>query len=360
MKEEANIVIETSTDTVEETKAALAQSGIEVEESPAEEKEKPAPKDKKEEKDPKPAKEEEAEEEPVAEETEKEEAGEGEPEAEEKAEPEKEKPAKKTPNPTVPRSRLTEEIQKRKDLERRLAERDREKPPAKTEATEPEVPTTYSGKPEPTLADFESKPDKYPDAYAALIKAHGDWSREEGRAQARFEQQQEAQEAARRELTANFNKNLKETIKRIPDYQEIVDSSPVEISGLMERRVYKSPVGGDMLAHWAQNPDEAADIVAMDLDEQAFAIAELETRIKADIKTRSKGEEEEAEEETPPKKASPSKKEVSKAPLPPNRLKPAGPGPKTLQELAGPPDKTGIDIEFNPEYERAVKARRST
>lgn len=354
----ANIEIETSSDTPEQVKAALAQSGIEVEESPAEEQEKPTPKEKPAEKAPKPAKEE-AEEEPEAEETEEEVTEEEQPE--EEAEAEKEKPPKKTPNPLVPRSRLTEEIQKRKDLERRLAERDREKPAKETVADEPEEPTTYSGKPEPTLADFENKPDKYPDPYAALIKAHGDWSREEGRAQARFEQQEEAKVAAQRELVTNFNKNLKETIKRIPDYQEIVDSSPVEISGLMERRVYKSEVGGDMLAYWAQNPDEAADIVAMDLDEQAFAIAELETRIKAEIKAASKGKDAEEEEEpVKPTPKVPGKKEVSKAPLPPNRLKPAGPGPKTLQELAGPPDKTGIDIEFNPEYERAVKARRST
>ena len=75
----------------------------------------------------------------------------------------------------------------------------------------------------------------------------------------------------------------------------------------------------------------------------------------ADLET-----EEPEEKATAPERKGPPKKTASTAPLPPSRIKSTGPGPKSEQELAGSDARTGVDIDFNPDYEKTVKARNTT
>lgn len=354
----SNIEIDTSSDSVEQVQEALGAS-VEIEDSTKEEAEKPEPKTKE-----KPA-EKVTEEEAESTETQIQEGEEEEkPEAEKEAAKEEEKAKKPAPN-LVPRSRLNEEIQRRKDAERRLSDKEKEKPTKETEVAEvSDEPKTYPGLPEPKIEDYLGN-EKYADPYAAFTKEYAQFSRKEAVAEVEFKNAQAAEENQRIATQKIFNERKAETLTRRPDYDDVVNDSPVIISTFMEKRVYKSPIGPDLLIHFCENPEVAKKIVAMDLDDQAVAMVELEKQIKEDIKSGKASktkpeitEEEEAEEEaegTLPKKPLP-KKEASKAPEPPKRIKPAGPGPKTLEELAGPTDKVGIDIDFNPEYERAVKA----
>ena len=346
-----DITIETSTDTIEQVQEALGAS-VEIEESPTEETEtekKPAAK---------PSKQAEAEAEPEEEsatETE-EEPEETEEPTEEKAETATEKPKKAVPA-TVPRSRLNQEIEKRKAAERRLAALDATPTKKEPEATEPEArPETFSGKPEPKIEDFLNN-EKYPDPYAALNKATAAWVREETRAEIAFDQQREKAEAARQELIGPFLEREEKTLERRPDYNTVVKRSQLQITGQMEMFVYDSEVGPDMLLYFVENPKEAKRIGNLRSVGQAEALIELQTKLKAEIE----GDTEEGETEEPPaKKTLPPKKTVSKAPLPPSRLKATGPGPKSERELAGPEDRTGVDIEFNPELERLERAKRQT
>ncbi len=342
------VVIRSTSDSVEQVKEAFGESA-EVETTETKQTETTTEKKP-------PAKVDKAE--PKADETETEEEPAEEEPAEEKADAEKVKPKKAAPE-TVPRSRLNQEIQRRKDLERQLAEKNREKP-EKTETPESTEPKTFSGKPEPTIADFQDN-EKYPDPYAALNKATADWVRAETRAEIAEQQRLDAIEAARLERIAPFNQQLKETLKRRPDYQDAVSGSTVDLSGYMEAFIFDSTIGPDLLLHFAENPEDAEAIVAKGARGQATGMIELETRIKAEIKAGSSEEEEtETEEEKVAAAALPKKKLVSKAPPPVPRLKSAGPQPKTLQELAGPTDNSGIRVQFNPEYEKAAKARRGT
>lgn len=344
------IEIETSTDTVEQVKEALG-SAVEIEESPAEEEaEKPAAKPAK--AAPKQGKEAPAEEEPEAEEGNEEEPGE-----EEAA-----KPAKKAA-PTVPIARLNEEIRKRRALEKQLQSRNTAEEEPEEEA-EPERPQSFSGKPEPTIEEFMKDVDKFdPEATAkasaGFTKAYGVWAREEARAEAAYNTQVEKVQTAHRERVAPFNERAAVYAETDPDYADTVKGSDVKVSPYQEGFIYESEVGPQLLLYFAQNPKEAAKIGAMKEKSQSKAMLDLEAKFLADAT--EEGEEEEPAAETPkiPKKTVPPKK-ASSAPPPTNRLKPAGPAPKTLQELAGPEDRTGVDIEFNSEYERADKARRKT
>lgn len=338
------IEIESSSDTVEQVTEALAKS-IEIDEAPAatEEEEKPVVK-------PPRAKEEPAEEEPAAE-TEEEEP------TEEEAVVEEEKPKKPAPK-HVPLSRLNEEIRKRKAAERRAEAAEASEEPA------PEVkpgvdtkPQTYCGRTKPTIAEFQADPEKYPDPYASHADAVGEWYADERDAKREFESRATAAAKAREEETALFKSTLPKTLERRPDYHDIVTGSDVRIHAEIERFVYESEIGPDMLLYFVENPDEAEKLNGMRTRSRAVAMLELEEKLKEEIGV----EEPEAEEKPAAKKiVPPLKKEVSKAPLPPSRLKPAGPGPKTLQELAGPVDKVGVDLDFNPAYEKAVKAKRGT
>lgn len=346
----AEIEIETSTDSVEEVREALGAE-VEIEESESEAEEKPA-------KPVKPSKEEKADPEESEEENE---------EADDEEEAEPEKPKKQTPH-MVSRARLNKEIARRESLERQLAERQERQKPAvekfREENNIPEPPQTWSGQPEPKIEDFVNN-DKYPDPYAAHTKVHGAWVRAEVLAEVAAGRAQEAANAERNRVLGTFQKNVEKAIKeRIPDYKEVVPQSTVRISGLMEKRIYKSEFGPDMLRAFAEDEDRAAEIVAMDYDDQVAAMVEFEREIKtAALKAAKKAldasdDEEEADEEEPPVKKKIPGKKVSIAPLPPNRIKGGGPQPKTLEEMAGPPDRTGVDIEFNPALERAEKAKR--
>ena len=359
----ANVEIETSTDSVEQVKEALGESAeIDDTTETETEKEKPAETESEEE------------EESTETETETKEGEETEEAAEEEKGEKKEavtkKPAAKPAPNLIPRARLNEEIDRRKKVERELADARKAKPAATATEVEEEStePQTFSGKPEPTIESYLGN-EKYPDPYAAFTKDHGAWVRAETMAEIAQNQQAEAAERERTTLVSNFNKNVKETEKRHPDYKEVVTDSQVQLSGFMERRVYKSPIGPDMLLYFAKNPEKAEEICAMDLDDQAAEMVQLEARLRKQIAKAAKTEEteEEAEEEAeeePAKtatgkvlpKKTPTTKTTSTAPEPPKRVKANGPAPKSLEELAGPTDKSGVDIDYNPEYERAVKA----
>lgn len=329
------IEIETSTDSVEEVKTALG-STIEIKES------------------------QQTEEEPAAEGTEEEgtEAAETEEETTEEteeAETEETKPRKAAPK-TVPLSRLSQEVNRRKALERRVEELENRKPASTAvEVAENKAPVTYCGRQKPAIDDFTSKPDKYPDPYAAHADAVGLWYADERDAKRDAETRAAEAAAEREERTAAFRERMPAAKELYPDYDDVCSGSTVPISFVMQDFAYASDIGPDLFYHLAANPDDAEEIMAIKTNRgQVKAMEELETSLKAelsDAKPASK---------TVKPVVVPPKKQVSKAPPPVARLKPAGTGPKTIQELAGPEDRVGIDIDFNPEYEKAVKAKRGT
>ena len=360
------IEIETSTDRPEDVAEALGAE-IEIDDTASPEKESPKPKtgDESNESD--------------------DDANEGNESEDENDEPEENdeqdvKPEKKPAPQTVPRSRLNEIIARKKesdrqletersrvrDLERQLADKGK---PATTAADVPQKGKTFCGEAEPDFATYTAGIDPYDapkmnEANAKFIKAHGEWSRKEGKAEAAFEARKESVAQANKAILEEFASNVEQTKKRLPDYDEVVTNNPTTISGWMHIRILKSPVGGDIAYYLAQNPDVAKEINGLAVDDQVAEIGSLERAIKRAIKaggTVADLETEEPEEKaTAPERKGPPKKTASTAPLPPSRIKSTGPGPKSEQELAGSDAKTGVDIDFNPDYEKTVKARKTT
>lgn len=354
--------IESSTDTVEQVKEALGAT-VEIDDTAPEGDEKPAG-----DKDPKASKE--ADE---PEEAESEESSEEKPDKEEK--PEGDKPKKKDPPPMVPRARLAEEVAKRKAAERKLASATREEDPDDEPAPEAaKEPQFFSGKARPKLADFTKGVDEFDskamsEATGKFTEAITDWASEEADAKATYRQEQTEIQRAHEARIGDFLERRDALFEAMPESREIILGSKAKISPYMEGFVYESEVGAYLLLHFAENPKAAKQISDLRERSQSTAMLELEAKINKDLKAEAgeEGDEDADDESEPaesrviPKKAVPPKKpNVSKAPPPTTRLKTSGPGPKTEAELAGPTDKSGIDLEFNPEYERAVKARRTT
>ncbi len=345
-----SIEIETSSDTVEEVQEAFG-SAVEIEESQPEEGEEQTPA-----------------EEPGSQEGETTEVGETETDEEreerEAAEAEAAEAAeagktKKAPT-TVPVSRLNQKIREVQRLRQQLAERREPEPKPEPVA---ERPLTFSSKTEPTIEDYLNKPDKYPDPYSALVKDHGTWVREETRAEMAYEQRQAEAKAQFDAQTELYREVLPEALKRYPDYAEVTNGSKVNISENMKFFAWDSEIGPDLLYHFALNPEAAEEIASLPTARRQNAAMEaLEETLKAAI----------TEEFGEPAKAKPGAKKTVAVPLaakpkqkmpppePTKRLKPAGPGPRSLRELAGPEGSEGIDIDYSPEYAKAVKAQRRT
>lgn len=344
------VTIVTSTDTVEEVKAALGDTVEIEEETPAEEEgEKPAAKPAKGEEEP-------SEEEPAEEETPEGDEEEGEPEEEGEAKPKKAAPS------MVPKSRLDKEIQRRKNAERRASELE-----TPTEEEEPPLEKIdrqfYSGKPKPMLADFLKGVDKFDaEAMAVAQEKFWDtreaWADEEAAAKIEFTKAVEKAEDARAQLVEGFSERCNAFAKAEPDYNEFVPNSKVMLDGVQEQFIYESEVGPHMLLYFVQHPKEASRISSMRMRSKSEALLTLEAKLVKRYGVEEGTEEEEEEQPRIPKKPVAAKKTASSAPVPPARIKPGGPGPRSERELAGPEDNSGVDIKFNPELERRDLERK--
>lgn len=349
----SQVEIETN-DSVEDVKAALGPN-VEIEESQPDvetEDEKPSPKT------PKQAK---------AEPLPDEDPTEDETEDEDDDEPEEsdEEPVKKPAPTTVPRSRLNEEIRRRKDAERRLAAREDEPGDEAEPETDSKTPQYFSGEAEPEIEAFTGKVDKFdPEAMAKAtseyMKAHFTWERKEARAEASYNAQMEQFQRKQAEKVAPFVERRDAFAEAEPEYNDVLEGAKdLLLSDYQRDFTYDSEVGPQILFYAAKHPKEFTRIRQMGPTAQSKAMIALEAKLVEQYAVT----EDESEEEVPVRRvaAAPIRKPItSKAPAPPTRLKGANPPPRTERELAGPEDRAGIDIEFNPALERAEKARRGT
>lgn len=373
----SDIEIEVSTDSIAAVRTALGE-GVEIEESPQSE---TGGEEQSESGETQSTGEETA---PEAEGEEAKAKGEAESEAEgeaEEAEAEKtestEKAAatkeKSKAQQTVPVARLHVEVAKRKEAERRLEALRTTKQDIKAESETVEKKTAepqfFSGESEPTLEQFTKDLDQFDskamaEATAKYARAFATWSRKEATAEADYRQRLRDAEIQREAVVGPFRKRETAFAKAEPDYREITNNSEVVVSPRMEEFIYDSEVGPQILFHFATNPEEAERFMSMKPVAQSAAMIELAKEFKSP--TKAADEEPEVTETgrpgktIPPKKPAVKPKTTSSAPPPVARVKTGGTTPKSLEDLAGPRDREGVDIEFNPEYERAVKAGRRT
>ena len=275
------------------------------------------------------------------------------------AEPEK---GKEKPPKFIPFERLSKVVKER-NAERaenqRLKDELAQERASKAKASEaapastPEKPVTYSGVPKPKLADFQADPDKYPDPYESLAEAMGTWAADEALAKRDHEASKSHQQTEEQAVDAAFSERSVAVLERLPDFEQVVMGAKAPITDLMLYVIKRSEVGPDILYHLSKNPKEATRICALPLAMQGPELGELGAMIKMEIKAAAQPD---AGDGSEPKPKPKPKTPVSSAPPPMKPLHPTS-TPKSVRQMAGPEDKSGVDIDFSSEYEAAQKKR---
>ena len=161
-----------------------------------------------------------------------------------------------------------------RDLETQLAQR----------AAEPEMkPALASQQPKdvnaPKEADFES--------YADFIDARADYRYALAKAKTDAEavSAREATEAKQRDT--DWKAKVAETIKRIPDYDEVLGDSDISVSPVMHELILASDAGPDLIYHLAKHPAEAARIQALSPAKAALEMGRLAATFAAPPETKT-------------------------------------------------------------------------
>lgn len=127
----------------------------------------------------------------------------------------------------------------------------------------------------PKEADFES--------YAEFIDARADYrfALAQSKKEAENAQARQATEAQQRE--ADWKAKVAETIKRIPDYDEVLSDSEITVSQAMHEAILASDAGPSLIYHLAKNPAEAARIKALPPLKAALEMGKLEAKFAPDL-----------------------------------------------------------------------------
>lgn len=164
----------------------------------------------------------------------------------------------------------------------------------------------------PKSNELGPKPD--PSKYTDIQKYSDDleaWALDKARietAKATEERQaKEAQEA----VAKNWSDRQKAFAAATPDYQATIDSSPVQVTDQMRDAILESEVGPQLLYHFAQHPEEAADLAKLSVRQMLVRMGKLEAKIGSAPKA-----------ETP--KSETRLAEISKAPEPIAPLRTSG------------------------------------
>jgi len=174
---------------------------------------------------------------------------------------------------------------KARDLEAKLAEKDK-----------PFEPVNIDGKPDP---------EKYTDAFK-YAEDLTKWTVKQENLE-REKQQKEAQAKADAEKIAKTWKERQDNfIKTTPDYGDVLESAKtIEVSNEVRDAILESDVGPQLLYHLAQNPDEAERLKGMTVGGALRALGRLEVKF----------------EKPAPKSEAKPEAEISRAPEPPSTIK---------------------------------------
>lgn len=250
---------------------------------------------------------------------------------------------------------LEEERGKREELERRVASA--EKPGSKTEP-DPKAPVNYSGRPKPKREDFAN--DEDPDG--AFIEALTDWKTDEKLAKAEGERSDREIKTESQRVLKQYETRLNEAKALVPDFDAAFDEleEDLQVSPAMQYVIFNSPVGPHISRWLALHPERAAELMELrGTPDELLEIGVIRGLVEAEVAklkaAPAKNSKEPLPKDTP---AKPLKKVVSSAPLPTTPLKGAQNTVKTLKDVAGGDDRLVDHVKYDPTYERMRKEQR--
>ncbi len=171
-----------------------------------------------------------------------------------------------------------------------------------------EPPKTDEIGPEPQLSQFTDV-----NEYAQALK---DWSGEKALHDQRTAQEQEQAQRAERERAETWQKRQEAAKKDIPDYEAVLNASPVRVTNVLRDAIVESEVGPQLLHHFAKNPDVAERLNKLSPVSALRELGKLEATLGGEHKP------------TPAAAVKPDTPvaEISAAPAPAKPLRPSGGG----------------------------------
>ena len=219
----------------------------------------------------------------------------------EEAAPETKKPAEKE----IPKKnqRYMELVQERKDAESAAAAALARAEAAEARAKElegrqakPEAPAVDADKPKPE--DFEDA-FEYAEKLAEYTANKAITARDKAAAEA-------AAKAANERRAADWAAKQAKVVEKIPDWQEVIDASPVKVHNAVRDAIVESDVGHELLYHLAKNPSEAERLGKLSVISALRELGKIEAKLDAP-KPRQETKEPEAEISHAPAPISPLK-----------------------------------------------------
>lgn len=202
------------------------------------------------------------------------------------------------------RSRQNAETRKRQlaaDIQEHLERRERARQEAEREearlaalkgdgkpAPPPGPPQPAERPKRPRMDQFETL-ESYEDAIDKYEEALAEWKVDQRlmHERAEYERSQQSQTIMRtnQEIRANWEKRLKETTARHPDFKETVEKGSIPLNPIMDGYLMESEIGPELVYHFAKNPADAERIAVLGPYATARELAFLERQISESLKT---------------------------------------------------------------------------
>jgi hypothetical protein len=162
------------------------------------------------------------------------------------------------------RQEAAAERAKREALEARLAEIERKSQPVAQPAAE---------------TNEKPRPDQFSDAFEYAEKL-AEWSAQQAVVQLEKKEAERKAAEQRNQVITTWNQRLQAAKAELPDFDDMVSSSEVQVSDQVRDAILDSEVGPRILYHLAENPEIGQKLASMSVAGALREIGKLEARLE--------------------------------------------------------------------------------
>lgn len=205
------------------------------------------------------------------------------PEQTEQSEPEAEAQAKPTEEAEKKPSKLERrfsDITKQREAARQEAAAERAKREAlEARLAELERKTQPAAQPAAVEANEKPRPDQFSDAFEYAEKL-AEWSAQQAVIQLEKKEAERKAAEQKNQVITTWNQRLQAAKAELPDFDDMVSSSDVQISDQVRDAILESDVGPRILYHLAENPELGQKLAGLSVAGALREIGKLEARFE--------------------------------------------------------------------------------
>jgi hypothetical protein len=120
--------------------------------------------------------------------------------------------------------------------------------------------------------------DKF-DNFDDYVDAKADWKYEQREKERLAKEELQRVEHEQRQVHAGWNKRIAAATAEMPDFEEVLSSSDIPMTKVMEYAIKRSDIGPKLAYYLANNPDEAEQLAEMDTEKVIRTLGRIEERL---------------------------------------------------------------------------------